>query len=187
MAEKLKGAMRGLGTDEADIIEVVGLCTNEERQEIASNYKQSYGEDLIEDLKSELGGDFEDAVVALMTPPRKYDADQLRAAMKGAGTDEATLIEILCSRSNDQIDEIKQIFESEFERNLEDDIQSETSGYFKRLLVCKVNAGREEGDDADWDLAEEEAQEIFDAGEGQWGTDEAAINRILSLRSYAQL
>ncbi|ELU14293.1 hypothetical protein CAPTEDRAFT_164839 [Capitella teleta] len=187
LAEQLKNAMRGLGTDEAEIVEVVGKITNAERQEVAANYKTSYGEDLIDALKSELGGDFEDAVVALMTPPRLFDANQLRDAMKGAGTDEATLVEILCSRSNEEIEEIKALFESEFERNLEEDIMNETSGYFKRLLVSQVNAGRDQSDDVDEDLANEEAQEIYDAGEGSWGTDEAAINKILSLRNYAQL
>lgn len=187
VADKLKNAMKGLGTDEQEIIEAIGPITNAERQLVAQQYKQAYGQDLIEDLKSELGGNFEDAVVALMTPPRMYDANELRAAMQGAGTDEATLIEILCSRTNDEIEEIKEIFEKEFEHNLEEDVQSETSGYFKRLLVSQVNAGRDNTDEVDEDLAKEEAQEIYEAGEGSWGTDEAAINKVLSMRNYEQL
>ena len=38
--------------------------------------------DLIKDLKSELGGHFEDTVVALMNPPAEYDASLLRKAIK---------------------------------------------------------------------------------------------------------
>ncbi|ELT91724.1 hypothetical protein CAPTEDRAFT_157366 [Capitella teleta] len=186
-AKKLKEAMDGLGTNEDAIIEVVGHHCCSERQEIADIYKTMYGEDLIDELKSELRGDFEDAVVAIMMPARVFDAHELRRAMKGIGTDEASLIDILCSRTNDEIEEIKELYESEFERNLEEDVQSETSGDFKRLLVSMLNAGREEDGEVDVEKADEEAQEIYEAGEDQWGTDESTFMRILSLRSYTQL
>ena len=39
-------------------------------------------QDLIDDLKSELSGNFEDAVLAMMMEPRKYDAHQMRKAVK---------------------------------------------------------------------------------------------------------
>ena len=38
-------------------------------------------QDLIDDLKSELGGNFEDLCVAMLTPPRVYDARQIHEAV----------------------------------------------------------------------------------------------------------
>ena len=42
----------------------------------------TFKQDLIDALKSELRSDLKDTVEALMTPPRLYDAQQLRAAMR---------------------------------------------------------------------------------------------------------
>ena len=66
--------------------------------------------DLIKDLKSELSGNFENAVLWLMEDKNLFDAKCLRQAMKGAGTDEAVLIEILCTRSNAEIQSIKRVY-----------------------------------------------------------------------------
>ena len=54
-----------------------------------------YGKDLIKELKSELSGDFEDLIMALMSYPAYYDAAQLRRAMEGLGTKEHILIELV--------------------------------------------------------------------------------------------
>lgn len=186
-AKELRDAMKGLGTNEQKIINVLATHDNQQRQQITLTFKTLFGKDLIQDLKSELGGHFEDAVLALMTPSILYLAKELRAAMKGAGTDESVLIEILCTRSNEEIRAIKLAYKNEFHRDLEKDLESETSGHFKRLLVSQCNGGREEGANVDTAKAQHDAQELFEAGEKKLGTDESVFNSILCLRNYAQL
>lgn len=186
-AAELRKAMKGLGTDEAKIIEVMAKHTNQQRQEIALTFKTQYGKDLKAELKSELGGRFEDVVLALLEKPVKYDAMQLKEAIKGIGTDESTLIEILCSRSNAEIQEIKKEYKTLFKSDLEKDVMSDTSGHFKRLLVSQLSANREESTTVDQAKAAAEAKELFEAGANKIGTDESTFNRILSLRSYPQL
>ena len=109
-AETLRNAMKGFGTDEATLIKVVANRTSRQRQIIKEQYKQAFGRDLISDLKSELHGKMEDAFIALFTNPVEYDADALRDAMHGAGTNEDTLIEIIASRNNEQLAAIKQCY-----------------------------------------------------------------------------
>ncbi|NXE21650.1 ANXA8 protein, partial [Ardeotis kori] len=134
-AQTLYKAMKGLGTDEQAIIDVLTKRTNMQRQEIAKSFKGQFGKDLIESLKSELSGNFERLIVALMYSPFKYDAKELYDAMKGVGTSEDVIIEILASRTKAQIKEIIKAYKEEYGSDLEEDIKSETSGYFEQILV----------------------------------------------------
>ena len=64
------------------------------------------------ELKSELSGNLEGCILALLEPSVLYDAKCLRRAMRGAGTDERALIEILCTRTNAEIEAIKAEYKS---------------------------------------------------------------------------
>ena len=117
-AEDLRTAMKGFGTDEQALIKICANRTNSQRQQIKAAYVSLYGRDLIADLKSELHGKFEDAMVALFTDPIEYDADQLREAMKGAGTNEDTLIEIIASRPPHILAAVKAKYQQKYQRDL---------------------------------------------------------------------
>uniref|UniRef100_A0A7N8YP88 Annexin n=1 Tax=Mastacembelus armatus TaxID=205130 RepID=A0A7N8YP88_9TELE len=108
--EILRKAMKGFGTDEQAIINLLGSRSAMQRVALLRAYKTSYGKDLIKDLHSELSGDFRKLVMAMMKAPAEFDASELHSAIKGAGTDEACLIEILSSRSNAEIREINRIY-----------------------------------------------------------------------------
>ncbi|XP_045076195.1 annexin A5 isoform X2 [Coregonus clupeaformis] len=116
-------------------MKVLTSRSNSQRQQIKAAYKTLHGKDLVGDLKGELGGKFETLVVALMTPPILYDVTSLRNAIKGAGTDEKVLIEILSSRTAQQIKDITAAYRQECGKDLEEDVTGDTSGHFRRLLV----------------------------------------------------
>uniref|UniRef100_A0A667Z037 Annexin n=1 Tax=Myripristis murdjan TaxID=586833 RepID=A0A667Z037_9TELE len=105
-AETLYKAMKGLGTDEDAILQLLTSRSNTQRQQIKAAYKTLHGKDLVSDLKGELGGKFETLIVGLMTAPLAYDVTSLRNAIKGAGTDEKVLVEILASRTAQQVKDI---------------------------------------------------------------------------------
>lgn len=186
-AETLRKAMKGLGTNEQALTDIVINRSNVQRQSLKLTFKTMYGKDLIKEVRSELTGNFEEIMIALFMPTTYYDAWSLNKAMKGAGTNEKVLIEILCSRTNEEIREIVRCYKVEFNRNLEKDICSDTSGHFKRLLTSMCQGNRDEDQNVDMSKAMTDAQKLYSAGEGKLGTDESSFNLILAVRSFPQL
>ncbi|XP_059802216.1 annexin A7-like [Hypanus sabinus] len=186
-AEILRQAMKGAGTNEQAIIDVVANRSNDQRQKIKLAFKTLYGKDLIKDLKSELSGNMEEIIIALFMPTTYYDAWSLRKAMEGAGTQDRVLIEILCTRNNQEIREIVRCYKEELGRNLEKDLKKDTSGHFKRLLISMSQGNRDETQTVDMQKATADAEKLFRAGEGKLGTDESTFNMILATRSFPQL
>jgi hypothetical protein len=185
--EVLRKAMEGWGTDEATLIKIIANRTNQQRQAIKAQYKATYGRDLIEDLKKETHGKLEDAFVALFTEPIEYDADTLRDAMKGAGTNEDTLIEIITSRSPQQINAIKACYQKKYQRDLEADVKKETSGTLQKILISLLQASRSMNNHPDQGKCQAIAKEIFAAGEGKLGTDESVFNKYFGTLSPYEL
>ncbi|XP_076005369.1 annexin A5a [Genypterus blacodes] len=184
-AEFLHKAMKGIGTDEDAILMILSARSNDQRQEIKAAYKKAYGKDLVSALKSELGGLFENLIVALMTPPVLYDATKLHKAIKGAGTDDDVLIEILASRTGEEMKDVIKVYKKEFGSKLEKDVCGDTSGYYQKLLVILLQGAREEG--IDEDKIQKDAQDLYEAGEGKFGTDEEKFITILGNRSFEHL
>uniref|UniRef100_A0A0N4ZY31 Annexin n=1 Tax=Parastrongyloides trichosuri TaxID=131310 RepID=A0A0N4ZY31_PARTI len=186
-AEALKKAMKGFGCNNNRVIEILCTRVNWQRQEISRTFKQMYGKDLCKELKSELVGDFEYLILALLKRPEEYDASELHRAVDCLGTKEHVLIEIMCSRTNSQIAAIKNAYRYMYKRELEDDLIGDTSGYFKRLLVALSTGNRDESGYTDVARANQCASALYKAGEGRLGTDESTFLSILCSQNFAQL
>ncbi|KAM9740889.1 annexin A5a [Menidia menidia] len=184
-AELLHKAMKGIGTDEDAILMLLTSRSNDQRQQIKAAYKKAYGKDLVGALKSELGGLLENLIVALMVPPSSFDASQLHKAIKGAGTDDQVLIEILASRTGQQIKDIIKMYKKELGGRLERDVCGDTRGSYRQLLLLLLQGNRDEG--IDEEKIEKDAKDLFAAGEAKFGTDEETFVTILGSRSAEHL
>lgn len=179
--------MKGFGCDDDAIIEIICKRNNQQRQDIQKVFKTNFGKDLIENIKSETRGNFEDIMVALLTPILDFYCKEIHDALSGIGTDESCLIEILCTLSNYEIETIKVHYNRVYGQDLESAIIGDTSGNFKRLLVSLCCANRDESGSTDIDQAKADATALLRAGELMFGTDESVFNSILCQKNYNQL
>ena len=182
--EELRNAIKPK-KDEDKIIKIIANRTNDQRQKIKETYNSLYKSDLIKDLQKALHGHFEDVVVALFYNPIDYDCYQLRKAVKGLGTDEEALIEILCTRPPDIIEAIKKRYSEMYPgRTLLKDVESDTSGHFRKVLVSLINAKRNNNKEfLDYAECEKCAKMLYEAGEKRLGTDEKVFTEIFTQKS----
>jgi annexin A7/11 len=185
-AAKLYKAMKGFGTDETVLIDILCRRSYNQRKEIAVCYKTSYGKDLLENLKSELKGNLELVFKALMKSPAELEAHDLKKAIDGAGTDEEAVIDVMCTKTNSEMQELKQAYKTMYHKDLERDVSSDVSGYFKRFIVSLAAAHRSDNP-ADMNKAAQQANELYGAGAKQLGTDEVTFNRIFASESFPHL
>lgn len=185
--ETLRKAFRGIGTDEDAVISVLGNRSVEQRLAIVVHYKTMFGRDLRGDLANEVNGNFFRVCDKLCMLPAAVDASYLHEAMAGAGTKEARLIEVLCTRTNRQIIRIKLLYKELYDTDLEEAIASETSGVLRAVLIALLQANRDESTDVDAGQVLVDAKRLFEAGEGQLGTDEERFIAVLVARSPAHI
>ncbi|XP_006006358.1 annexin A1 [Latimeria chalumnae] len=183
----LDTAINTKGVDEETILEIFTQRNHAQRQQIKAIFQQVTGKSLEVALKSVLSGPLEDVILALLKTPAQFDAHELKHAMKGLGTDEECLTEILASRTNKEIKEIVKAYKEEFQDDLEGDIASDTSGDFEKALLALAKGNRSEDWKIDEDAVDNDARALFSAGERKKGTDVLTFITILTTRSYPHL
>jgi hypothetical protein len=182
IARQLREAMAGLGTDEDAIFSAMAGRTQAQVNAIARVYTEMYGRQLIADLKDELS-ESEMKHLAMFSPTAAPGAGKspqeqahglsvmvsvrLYQAMRGAGTDEESLISALTGRTADERKAIKEEYKRYTGRELEADLRDELSGDDLTRALRLLNQGLLQPED-----------EIYLAISGA-GTDEAAIFRVL--------
>jgi len=150
-AETLRKAMKGLGTNNKKIIKVMGDKSSAEMQEIRKAFNKKFKRDLLKDLKSETSGNFDDLLSAITMDKIEYDAYLIRKAVKGMGTDEETLINVLCTRSPEEISSLSTAYGKIYNKNMLQDIKGDTSKNFQKILVNLCEGKRSMGNDINGD------------------------------------
>lgn len=184
--ENIRDAFRGVGTDEDALITIICNRSAEQRVELLTKYKTLFGKDLMDDIKSETSMNFKNVLLALMQSTPNFLARTCKKAIKGAGTSEGALINILVGATSEELRAIKESYKKITKNDLEKDVEGDTSGTLQRVLISLLQCNRDTGVGSDEQIAGD-AQELFKAGKDRIGTDESTFNKILAARSPEHL
>ncbi|CAH8513617.1 unnamed protein product [Schistosoma turkestanicum] len=170
------------------IIAIMGGRSVDQRVAIVQKYQSMYKEDLSARFSFESKGCLIDCLVKLCYTPEEFDAIEIRRAMRGVDTDEDTIIEILCSRTNEHIRRIKQVYPKLFYgRDLQNDANNDTVHPFKRICIALLKADRDEFPFVNGNVVRSDAEELFTVVNQHGGMDESKLIPILTRRSYVHL
>ena len=190
--ETLKKSLKIGGAEKVDENAIIKLLANRNnlmRQQLRNYYNQKFNRDLVADLKADLDGKFETAIVALFDDPFVYDAKSLHKAMKGIGTDTDTCIEIICTRPNWYLKNIMTAYTNLTGGDLIKDLKSEVKlmGNTGTLLCDLLQCQRSENPTPNKEIIEKYADDLIKGGIQRLGTDEKLFMDILTKTSTPEL
>ncbi|KAJ5526264.1 hypothetical protein N7494_012914 [Penicillium frequentans] len=140
-ADILRKAMKGFGTDEKALIQVLARLDPLQMAAVRATYSQHIGRDLYKDVKSETGGYLGQGLLAVIEGPLNHDVECARESIVGLGTKEWLMNDVLLGRSNADLNAIKTAYERKYHRHLtrdvEDDLSMKTAVLFKRVLEAR--------------------------------------------------
>uniref|UniRef100_A0A8C7B0I9 Annexin n=1 Tax=Neovison vison TaxID=452646 RepID=A0A8C7B0I9_NEOVI len=126
------------GTDEEKFITIFGTRSVSHLRRVFDKYMTISGFQIEETIDRETSGNLEQLLLAVVKSIRSipaYLAETLYYAMKGAGTDDHTLIRVVVSRSEIDLYNIRKEFRKNFSTSLYSMIKGDTSGDYKKALL----------------------------------------------------
>jgi annexin A7/11 len=180
--------MKGMGTNEKVLIATMAKKDPLQMETIRMQYDQRFLRNLITDLEKETSGYFAKGLVEIARGPLVSDCYNLMEAMKGMGTKEVILDDILIGRSNADIIAIKEKYHQLFRRTLENDLKADLSAGTEQMYMMIAAARRAE--DSHPVIPQEIEQAVTDLQAGMGGfasKNVAQVCQILTSKNDAQI
>ena len=182
---KLEEALKA--KDENTVTDITISHTNAERVKIRDDYKAKFNRELFDDFEKYLKSDLKDTLVEIYKDPVEYDTDLLYKAMKGIGTNDEILIEVISFRPIERLNQIKEKFKEKYGKELIPEIKSETSGDYRDTLIALFETERSKNTKADLEACKAIVEELYKAGEGKIGTNKAPFVKYFTTLSAEEL
>ena len=184
--EKIFTSLSGKNKEET-ILDVIMNTDIDKRLKISNCYLSTYDRDLYSDLKTKLSGQFKEAAIHLFLPPTEFMAKMLKKGLKGFSIDEPMIYEIFTMCNQEELKEIELAFKRETAKDLTKEIEKNFPSAIKKNLINLLNIPRNVNQSPNKAECEKWAQNLIDAGENNWVTNEDIFKEIFILRSAEEL
>ncbi|KAK9447567.1 uncharacterized protein V1518DRAFT_421327 [Limtongia smithiae] len=183
-------ATKGFGTDEKAVVGVLGKKTPAQIETLKPAFERVAGKSLRRVLEKETrsGSHFQDALLQIISGPLAADVENVNKALKGVGTKECMLNDIILSRTNAELNAIKGLYQQRFNKSLDKEVADDLSMKTKQMFAMVLTANRvEEWIPVDPSRVQQDVQDLYRATQGKIGTDELLVCSILTNRSDNQI
>jgi annexin A7/11 len=172
---------------EETILDVILNTDIDKRLEICNSYLAAYNRDLYADIKSKLSGQFKDAAIHLFLPPAEFMAKMIKKGLKGFSLDESMIYEIFTACNQEELKQIELSFRKETNKDLSKEIEKNFPFAIRKNLLNLLNIPRNVNESPNRVECEKWAQNLIDAGENNWVSNEDVFREIFILRSPEEL
>jgi len=176
MAVDLHKAIKSWFTNDDVLISILGGTSYWDLQDCRRVYEKEHKKELYKEIAAGTRFNYSKAAAHLCYDRAEYDAELLMDSVKGLGTDDGQLLEIVCTRSPKEIEMMLEAFKRMYKKDPLKEVQDDVSGDYGKLLHTVLSSKRPMPD------AKQMADDVvalYRAGEDRIGTDEDVFIKII--------
>jgi annexin A7/11 len=187
-ATAARNAMKGFGTKDSDLIKAVAKLDPLQIAGLRQAYTSRIGRNLEKDINSETSGYYREGLLAIVRGPLLQDAYCVNRAIKGLGTKESMLSDVLVGRSNADMRAIKMAYRQTYGKDMEADVKADLSMKTERHFMMIMAAARnEESTPVIPQQTEQDVNALHEVTEVNFATAGLRVCEMLTNRSDGQI
>ena len=170
--------------NEEAIYDLITKTSLSDRISISRYYRGAFNSSLFSDIQSKIGGDFGYLAAQMFLSPIEFCLHHLKLGLK---KDFETVLEILTSKTNDELKVIEKVYKLDTGNDLRNDIMKEYKGVIGKNLVLMFDTVRSNNSRLRKNECERLAKLLVEKEPKFWVEDEKIFKDIFLMKSPEEL
>ena len=170
--------------DEEAIYDLITKTSLSDRMSISRYYKGAFNSSLFSDIQSKIGDDFGYCAGQMFLSPIEFCLHHLKLGLKN---DYETVLEILTSKTNEELKVIEKVYKLDTGNELRNDIMKEYKGIIGKNLILMFDTARSNNSKLRKNECERLAKLLIEKEPKLWVEDEKIFKDIFLMKSPEEL